>query len=384
MRAQRWRIVGSVLPLVCSILALSTVAATSARSGAAEHPPFSLAILRRDGILMPFAVYDGKHWKNTWPAPNETSTMPITLADIPKGWWYDKQPIMNWTLFPLDRDQSSHSTTSTRAIHVKGINWFVTNCQRSVGLRTDYKPAILPPPPRMHPYPKDALAFAGDVTISPIEIVAPTDPVAVSLAKKLPGAITPEEDKEIERYTRGNWRHSYNTYERKRVPVDLEAVYRVRQALDGHDVYYFEAIKRYFLPKGPVPPEKSSLPPEEPKSSIQPEKSSATKRPPTCDLVTFASGWFTTDAAGAIGELTPRVVVTSCDFKNVGIMLPLGTVTLVGKTLWIAQWSNPTFESYAIMQPTELLMKPKNERCDSAAVEVLFDSSGGNCQRDEG
>jgi hypothetical protein len=380
MCAQRWRIVGSVLPLVCTILAFGAITPTSATSGAAEHhPPFSLGILRRDGILMPFAVYDGKQWKNPWPAPNETSTMPIAVTDIPKDWWYDKHPMMSWTLFPLDRDHSSHSTPSTRTAHVKGINWFVTNCQRSVGLRTDYQPAILPPPPRMHPYPKDALAFAGDVTISPIEIVGPTDPVAVSLAKQLPDAITPKEDAQVDRYTRGNWRHSYNPYERKRVRVDLEAVYRVRQSLEGHDVYYFEAIKRYYLPKSPVSAEKSP---------VSPEKSPATKRPQTCDLVTFASGWFTTNAGNAIGELTPRVVVTSCDFQHLDIMLPLGTVTLDGKTLWIVQWSNPTFESYAIMQPTGSMLKAKDSRdtgdnSGNAGVDVLVESSGGNCLRNE-
>jgi hypothetical protein len=394
MRAQRWRIVGSFLPLACTILAFDTITPTSATSGAAEHHrPFSLGILRRDGILMPFAVYDGKQWKNPWPAPNQTSTMPIAVADIPKDWWYDKHPITNWALFPLDRDQSAHSTASTRTVHVKGINWFVTNCQRSVGLRTDYQPAILPPPPRMHPYPKDALAFAGDVTISPIEIVAPTDPVAVSLAKQLPDAITPKEDAQVERYTRGNWRHSYNPSERKRVHVDLEAVYRVRKALEGHDVYYFEAIKRYFLPKSPVSAEKSreseeKNPVSPEKSPVSPEKSAATKRPQTCDLVTFASGWFTTNAGDAIGELTPHLVVTSCDFQHVDFMLPLGTVTVDGQTPWIVQWSNPTFESYAIMQPTESLLKAKDSRDtrdnqSNRAVEIPLESSGGNCAREE-
>ncbi len=363
MRGQRWPMVG--------ILALAVMVAATARgaSGAAErHPAFSLAILRRDGILMPFAVYDGKHWKNPWPGPNETSNMPITPADIPSGWWYDRHPIMDWRLFPLDRDQSNASTASTTATpraRVNGVNFFLAGCQRGVGMRTNYTPAILPPSPRMHPFPKDALAFAGDVTISPIEIVGPKDRVAVSLADQLPHEIRPKEDLMVKRFTSHDWMHPYSASERWDVHVDLEALYRVRRSLGGQDLYYFEAIKRYFVPKTRVPLEK--LP--------------ATARQRTCDLVTFASGWFTTGAGDRILDLAPQVIVTSCDFKNVAIMLPLGTITIEGKRLWIVQWSNPTFESYAILQPAESRKELKNAD-DETKVLTLHESAGGACEKD--
>jgi hypothetical protein len=173
MHGQRWPVVGS---LVLSVLVLL--------AAAPRHAPFTLGILRRDGILLPFATYDGS-WKNHWPAPGQQVNMPFAAADIPRGWWHDKQPILGWTLLAL-----GPKPVTVHTVQVKGINWYRAACEQSVGLFTDYKPAILPPPLRVHPYPKDALAYSGDVKIDPIAIVPPTDKVVTLLQTLLPDATT--------------------------------------------------------------------------------------------------------------------------------------------------------------------------------------------------
>lgn len=284
---------------------------------------FSLAILRRDGILVPFASYDGKTWSNSWPVVGQAASVPITLADTPKGWWPDKRPLLDWTLFPIRQD----GPTLPRTVHANAVNFFRAGCQSAVGLFTDYKPATLPPPLRVHPYPKDALAYAGDVQISPIEVIPPTDSMATALAKELPEEITPKEDAMVSQFVQHNWYHSYTERERHDMPVKVEALYRVPRGL-GRDLYYFEAVKRYLLPKN-----------------------STLEKGAQCDLITFAYGWFMNAMPKKALEIKTRVVVTSCDYRGVNFLLPLGTVTVNSRPLWIVQWSNATFESYAVMEP---------------------------------
>lgn len=313
-----------------------------------RQAPFSLAILRRDGILRPFASYDG-HWKNSWPVPGQSADMPLSAADIPKGWWPDKKPITEWTLLPIGADP-----VNVRQVHVKSVNYYLAGCIQGVGLLTDYKPTILPPPPRVRPYPKDALAYSGEVTIDPIEIVGPKDAVVDALIKELPGEITPKEDAAIALLNSNRWKHSYDAEERKKVPVSLEALYRApKGSADGRNLYYFEAVKRYFIPKAP------------PQLKVQePER--------MCDLVTFASGWFALTPQGLIGDLHGKLVISSCDYAQARFLLPMGTVLIDGERDWIVQWSNPSFESYAILQPTGL-----------NSMEQVFEIGGGLCARRE-
>jgi hypothetical protein len=358
MPGQRWPMVGSVVSLVLLLL----IAGTGAFEAAPRPGAFALGILRRDGMLMPFGAFDGKHWRNVWPVPGQSVNMPIVTADIPKGWWPDKQPLMDWTLVPI----GAKNTPTASTVRVTGINWFLAGCQQAVGLRTDYKPAILPPPPRVHPYPKDALAVSGDVRIDPIELVAPTDKVAQMFTAMLSEAVIRREEVAVARLTTSGWTHSYTQPEREKTPVQLEALYRVRQGADGRDLHYFEAVKRYFLPKDPTVDLKA----------LVPRAKQTQKLEQSCDLITFAWGWFTTKPEGRVDNLLTKVLITSCDYKNARFMLPLGTVTINDEHLWIVQWSNPTSESYMVIDPKTVLEEGhKNE--------PLLVVNGGSCEKTE-
>ena len=82
MREQRWPVTAALVSLVLLLL-MGTFAPTPI-DGAPQHPPFSLAILRRDGKLLPFATYDGR-WRNHWPTPGEgRMSIPIRLDEIPR------------------------------------------------------------------------------------------------------------------------------------------------------------------------------------------------------------------------------------------------------------------------------------------------------------
>jgi hypothetical protein len=329
MHGQRWPVVGSLVSLLFLL---------AAAPPAPKQAPFSLAILRRDGLLIPFASYDGQ-WKNHWPPPGKTEDMPLSAADIPKGWWPDKKPITAWKVSPI-----GSGPINLRDVQVKSVNWFIAGCLQAVGLITDYRPMTLPPPPRVRPYPKDALAYAGDVTIDRIDVVGQNDSIVKSIQDALPAEINKKEDAAIDIIGHG-WKHSYTTEERKKVPISLEALYRVPKGMEGRNLYYFEAVKRYFMPKENVA-----------------ERS--------CDLVTFASGWVTLTPQGLLGDLNARVRISSCDYAQARFMLPLGAVVIDDVHHWIVQWSNPAVESYAIMKPNK-----------DGNMEVEFEVFGGSCAR---
>ena len=64
-----------VVALAGAVAALGTAAARDA------GPAFTIGILRRDGIVVPFATFDGKEWRSDWPMPKEHVDVPIALAE---------------------------------------------------------------------------------------------------------------------------------------------------------------------------------------------------------------------------------------------------------------------------------------------------------------
>src|SRR5581483_5415021 len=112
-------------------------------------PGFSVAVLRRDGLLIPFADYDGKRWRRIWPDPADRVDVPIDLRNVPSKWWGRSGPHDNWQLWQPPREP--------RLLHVRQPNWVKAQCRQQIGLQTDYRPDIPPPPPQVQPYPKDGL-----------------------------------------------------------------------------------------------------------------------------------------------------------------------------------------------------------------------------------
>ena len=69
---------------VVAILCLSRApAGVSTDSGNQPFAAFTIGALRRDGIIIPFAVFDGRRWLSRWPAPERDRSIPINLNSIP-------------------------------------------------------------------------------------------------------------------------------------------------------------------------------------------------------------------------------------------------------------------------------------------------------------
>ena len=140
--------------------------ASQGRSSSGEAATF--AVLRRDGIVVPFASYEAGRWLNRWPEPGRRLEIPISVDATPKSWWLKDRPAAAWTAWPVQGE--------SRVIHVRSPVNLTVQCERQVGLQTDYS-SVLPPVPRdMQPHPKDGLATTGVVVVEPIEMLTAASP----------------------------------------------------------------------------------------------------------------------------------------------------------------------------------------------------------------
>src|SRR3954471_11584112 len=71
------------------------LAAAPARPDGEAHR-FSLGVLRRDGVLIPFAAFDRGHWSAPWPAAARDVQIPISIESVPRKWWGPQEPSTQW------------------------------------------------------------------------------------------------------------------------------------------------------------------------------------------------------------------------------------------------------------------------------------------------
>ena len=137
--------------------------------GVAYRPVGAAAMRRRNlllygvgGIIIPFAAFDGKRWRNAWPPPALELTIPIDLRGIPSRWWGPTPPLDQWEAW---------TSGPPHQLRVTQPDWIEAHCLRQIGLRTDYRPAEPAPPRTTQPYPKDGLAVSPPQSVEPIAIV---------------------------------------------------------------------------------------------------------------------------------------------------------------------------------------------------------------------
>lgn len=322
-----------------AVATVATLALQDARAPYAQAPDASpqrgmLAVLRRDGIMLPFAAFRGNRWSQPWPVVRYGADVPATLSAIPDRWW-GGQPYEEWTavlgagrVVPLELQRPM----------------VLPVCEeRRLGIRTDYRTAEPVPPILIQPYPKDGLAVTAGVRIDPIEIVAPDAAARPTFTAALVDAvIEAEEDTILALLRRTGFRHPVDRAVRRTVVVRLEAWYRA--PLDGHDatLSWIEAVKRY-----PAGPEDEG-----------------------CGLETVVSGWVQQDAPenAPRADLTARV--TYCDRQGVTYMLPFGILRTGDRQHWVYQLSGAGQEWYVVTQVSSRRRRP---------VVEFFGGGGASC-----
>jgi hypothetical protein len=272
----------------------------------------ALAILRRDGILFPFASFDRDSWRVTWPVRLGASVeIPANAEAIPKDWWGTRSP-NQW------RAYLSNGTDSY--LELKEPSTFRAFCGSLLGVRTTYTSSEPLPPVPIDPFPKDGLAVSGGVPVEPIETVSPDSPEWGKMAASLIEAFDAAENKTIDNVrSYARWRHPIAKPARRVVPLRLESWYRAPSG-DGWTTSYIEAVRQY----PPRPEDKG------------------------CGLETFVTGWVH-HRDGKLSDKTQLTAkLTYCDRVGAMYMLPLGRIRPKEMTYWVFQLSSWESEWYEV------------------------------------
>ena len=325
-----------------------------------DKGPFTLGVLRRDGVIIPFAHFDGRRWSNDWVTPNKTFDVPISLNDVPERWWPGRKPILSWTAWPTQR--------SSRRIEAQAPVLLRAHCQRAVGLRTNWVPNEPPPPDGVQPYPKEGLATAGSaVLVEPVQLLAEGSPEWKMVAEAAHAEVTSRERSAVGNLS-AMWSHPVPEDQRAKTAFEPEVVLKSHDRTNGWVVYYFEGVKRY-----PAKPPRAGerrqavgwqiVGPGGQRLTIAPEpRGQAT----SCDLLSFASGWMTT-SPGKKPAVRVNVDITDCNREGLVYTMPLGALRLDGKLVWVLQVSGYGYERYEVVEIQE------------GRVKILQATPGGAC-----
>lgn len=291
-----------------------------AAAGADPRPAaFVVGALRRDGVVIPFATFDGRRWSNRWPAPELNPTIPITVDSVPSRWWGPAGPRATWQAWTEGR---------TRDVHVTQLEAVDVQCTRQVGLHTDYRGDAPPPESGAQPYPKDGLAVSPPQRIERIAVLAPLAPELQPMTPTLRDAFN-----KAERDTASRFGSEFNRDFRERADPEIEAAY----AFGAEPrVYYVESARAYRQMSGQ-----------------------------TC-AIAFGTGWFAR-GGGRFAPLAMTVDLLPCSKYGATYMYPFGAMTLGGRTYWLAQFSGWDHERFVVIEAT------------ATAVTAVVNTWGGGC-----
>lgn len=302
------------MKLPASVLLAMAVALLAPAVPASQERDAVLAVLRRDGIVTPFAAFDGRRWSARWPADLQNLELPISLADVPERWWGVEPPPRSMALW-RDGERAG-------SVAITGLTTTRLMCEPRVALKSDYKPTGSPPPPFEVPYPKDGLLVAGNLTVERIQTVErgslEWNQVLIALREEF------NEQETAASRSFSSWVHPFPEQQRHARPVTIEALYAAPAREKGWTAYYVEAVREY-------PPR------------IEDKDE--------CGLATYTHGWILLGPKNA-ARTRVSARITYCDRKGVGYMLPFGLIRANDRHYWVYQYSGFEEEWYEVAEPT--------------------------------
>ena len=277
----------------CSAVAVFLITAALIAAAEPPIPPFAAGVLRRDGVIVPFAVFDGKSWSARWPKPALDLIVPTDVGSVPEKWWGATGPLVTWF--------AVIGSAAAQPIKVVQPDWVDVHCVRQIGLHTDYRSDQLPPPLGEQPYPKDGLAISPSRPVEPIVNVPPAGTEANAMMAELKDAFN-----RAERQPAGKLDHPVSRENREQMDPKIEAVYA-----HGTEprAFYVEATREYM-----------------------------TFGNHECQIMSFGTGWFVREN-GKFRSLAMAVDVLGCDRHGASYMLPLGVVRTGTRLFWLVQFS---------------------------------------------
>lgn len=283
----------------------------------ASDDTFLVGILRRDGVIAPFAQYANRKWTNPWHSrqPNDQPDELDTIADLEKPWFQSfVKPTSDWYLWSPSGEPTTIKTSE--AVRV------CSHCQKVWGLLSDY-----PNPEK--PEKNECVRNVGAV-LSEKKQGRSMEKLTDTSAdwKQMMTFLGPE----FERAESSGLFDTIPHYtaqlppaeERARKPLSMLNLYRSQLTDDGQLLFYFEASKEY------------------PKPSDSNDSG--------CNNISLLGGWALRDAQGNLALLDSQFNPTDCDWKEGGRVLPFMILQLDGKTFAIVEEDSYEGESYIILE----------------------------------
>ncbi len=288
---------------------------------------FTIAVLRRDGVVIPIVSYGTGGWTDRWPKAGHRQDIPISVEEAPKGWWADKRPIADWTAWPMNGQ--------SRAVRVKSPVNLLVECQPQVGLQTDYQSAMPRERADTQPFPKDGLATAGDVRIDPVALLDARSPEWSAISARIAAQVGAAEPGLLK-----DWqvRTPISEQLRAETPFTPEVLFSTPDVKPGGTLIYFEGVKRY--------PPQVTLP---------------------GGLITYAVGFVRIRPDGS-PEI--KMSATLSDRRREGLLysLVLGSFHMGSRLFWVVQRSAWGFERFDIVE------------IRSDEILTIFKTAGGVCE----
>jgi hypothetical protein len=121
--------------------------------------PFVVGVWGQGDAVIPFADFDGRSWRTSWPAPVDTEPDSRRLEQIPASWWGRSTFQPRWELLePSGRRLSIQLTGTTAA----GLG---SGCSSNLGLKTSA-------PAGTYQY-GTVLAASRPGVVEPVEVLTP-------------------------------------------------------------------------------------------------------------------------------------------------------------------------------------------------------------------
>lgn len=303
----------TLLPIAAAGEAVATARAPAARQGTDGR--VHVAALRADGVLLPFATFDGDDWASTWPADLTGRELPAGIPSIPRDWWRGAEP-GPWRIYSPD-SETPRVLKLLRPVTLRiGIG-------RRFGVLTDFStPADVAP--FEVPFPKAGLAVSGDVDLKPLRGISRLAPVTRQLLDALRPALNDAEERTLNALrSNTGWRHPIDKPFRTRLVPEVEAWYTAPLVNSDARVSYVEIAKKY--PPGP--------------------------QDEGCGLETFITGWvFHGGKPLASPKSELRAKVLYCDRAQASYILPFAQADIKDRTYWIYQMSGFDHEWYVVAE----------------------------------
>jgi hypothetical protein len=289
---------------VCLLAALPLVAILPTL---AQSPSFSVAIVRPDGHLVPFAAYANGRWERAWPEADEGNLQNPTLANTPSIWRRRKQPVPKiWHVSPPLGARPSQA-------RVTGIDAQESGCQTQIALKTDLLPLT-------DEGAQDRVALDTKQLVHPIEEVRQSDPTW-QLAERV---IAPEFS--VQEAAQARKDRVQLPSESSAPPVRIKHLYREVDAT--RSAMYFVA-------------EKPELNPSD----------------AGCKARTIMTGWLIATGGGEMAISSPPIFRSDCDGVAVRVAAALAVLHVDGHVFWILEENGYEDIEYMVIEITGVVVR---------------------------